>query len=384
MTSLPQAFFSKSPQARRRFIEGWLAQKSGRTALHLHPKNLPRERYAQGVVLAAYEDITKTDVWLRINSLISDDTFLILENPSRYPKITSEKVKFLRRLSMRFRGERIITDIVPFTLSVEYLYTPYSYLGREILGYPHWYAFRENYQEIDASGQVVNGLDFPVLAGKAAPVTAIDYAHFLAQDRATVCFSETAAEHARYAEKKTQLFDDWDKKGEDGENTGVAAGPPQKIVTRLADRAHAFSSRRDCLVDTVRQLLDETPGQVIAVTNLQSYAQEAQRLLKAAGLPDRARVTSYQIGAEKTDWSHAGAVVYAESPIVHSFYRLDIEAALPPGCKTRTLLGTTGVDKYLHDLITDETTQIDNFCSALHASVSHLRSSATSADKVSL
>ena len=343
------AFFSKSPDARLRFIEANMP--TDRIVLHLHPKNLRRAPLAGHVVSVSYEDVTKRDVWLRINSLISDDTFLVLENPSRYPKITSEKVKFLRRLSMRFRGDRILTDIVPFTESVEYLYTPYSYLGREILGYPHWYAFRENYQEIDASGKVVNALDFDVLARKAATVTRIDYAHFLAQDRHVVPVTETDGELTRYADKRELLF------AKAAENT-EGNYSPQKIITRLADLTHSFDSRMRALLDLAATLKGET----VIFTNLLSYAKTAQRALKAAG-HDHCRATSYQIGDPGI--STARNVVYMESPIVHAFYFLDVESAIRDDCSVYHMLGETGVDKHLHTLITHEITQIDGFTTAL-------------------
>lgn len=355
----PPVLFSKSAQCRREFIEEHLGLHKG-TVLHLHPKNLARKPYAPGVVLATYEDITKRDVWLRVNSLIGDGTLLVLENPSRYPKITSEKVRFLRRLSMRLRGPRVVCDVVPFTLSVEYLYTPYSYIGREILGYPHWYAFRENYQELAEDGSVVNALDFPVLAKKAAQVTAIDYPHFLAPCRSVVAFEESEPEAERYRAKREELLTRYESEA------SASATPPQKIITRLADLTHAFPSRQSVMVETVADLLGQTEGRVVVVCNLQSYATAAQKALRAAGLPERCTATSYQVGAEREDWSTVGAVVYAEAPIVHSFYRLDIEASLPEGCLVRELRGRMKIDQYLGALIEDECQQIDGFTRALY------------------
>lgn len=361
----PHAFFSKCPTARQRFVQEWVgwhqANHPGATVLHLHPKNVARAPYAPGVVCAAYEDVTKRDVWLRINNLIADSTMLVLENPSRYPKITSEKVRFLRRLSMRLKGARILTDLTPFTLSVEYLYTPYSYLGRDILGYPHWYAFRENYQELTPAGEVVNALDFPVLARKAAPVSAIDYCGFLPADRETLRLQETDAEHARYQERREQLFARYEEEGASG------TGPPQKIITRLADTTHAFETRRAAAVETVADLAARTDGRIVAVVNLLSYAQELGRRFRSVGLPERCTAISYQVGAsgQAPTWSDVGAVLWVESPIVNSHWRLDIEAVLPTGCISRSLLGSTKVDAYLYDLIHDETEQIDGFTRAL-------------------
>lgn len=341
------AFLSKDPRRREAFVRERIT--ADRVVLYLYPgRRWPKMNLPGHVLAVSFEDITKRDVWLRINNLAPEDAFLVLDGASRYPKISSEKVRRLRRLSMRLKGDRLLVDIVPFTLSVEYLYTPYSYLGRDILGYPHWYAFRENYQELDETGGVVHAHDFPVLARKIAPVTEIDYPAFLAGDRTIVRFSETAEERDRYQQKRSALF----------ERMGEGATGPQKIITRLADLTHAFPTRMDRLLS----LCGELKGDTVVFTNLASYAQRTAAALKSAGL--RARCASYQVGIARL--SEAENVIYLESPIVNSYHFLDVESELKQGARVFHFLGEMKVDQYLCREITHETAQIDALTRALY------------------
>jgi len=279
--------------------------------------------------------MTKREHWLHIHSIIGPDSVLILENPSRYPKITSEKFRHLYRLCMQVE-HRAIVDIVPFTLDVQYLYTPYCYLGRDILGYAHYYAFRENYYEVGEDGLVHSAHDMDVLARKIAPVSSIDYDGFLCRSRQTIRFESTPDEHDAYAQRKAELF--------------TKEKSPQRIVTRLADTAHAMDSRMEAMLD----LLSGLHGDTLVYTNLSTYAKRAQQAARIAGFK-RAWATSYQVGSLRP----VENVIYLESPIVKSYFLLDAESRLPRDCNVYHLLGDMKVDQYLYGELEHELEQID-------------------------
>ena len=330
-----QAYFTKSRQAKADFILNFAASARG-SVVYVYPKNRAKEAVQLPRAYAvAYEDITKRDQWLHVNSIVDENSTLILENPSRYPKITSEKFRHLYRLAMHVHNKAIV-DIVPFTRDVQYLYTPYCYLGRDILGYAHYYAFRENYYEEDEQGAVHSAHDFDVLARKIAPVSQIDYDRFLCRDRQTIEFESTPDEHAAYADRKAALF--------------AKEKSPQRIVTRLADTAHAFQSRADALLE----LLSGLRGDTLVYTNLGTYAQRARRAIKAAGLK-HVWCTSYQTGSHR----QVANLVYLESPIVKSYYLLDAESRQAPDCRVFHLLGDMKVDRYLYGELDHELRQID-------------------------
>lgn len=337
------AFFTKGHALKHAFIHHFVAEAGTGQVIYIYPKNRRKEAATiPGAYAVSYEDVTKTEHWLRVNGLVGPDTILVLENPSRYPKITSEKFRHLYRLCMNVE-HRAIVDIVPFTLDVKYLYTPYCYLGRDILGYSHYYAFRENYHEMDEDGNVHAAHDFDVLAAKMAPVSTITYPAFLCPSRQTIEFEETEEEQAAYAARKAELFDE--------------EKSPQRIITRLADTTHAFESRRAALLD----LLPTLAGDTIVYTNLGTYAKRLQQAVRAAGFR-RVWATSYQTGSRRPVQN----CIYFESPIVKSYYLLDAESRLDPGTRVFHFLGTTGVDRYLYGELVEELEQIDGLTKELY------------------
>lgn len=340
-----RAIFTKSDVTRKQFLQNFLAEAGSPIALYFHPKNRKsqvRLDTSCNVRYFAYEDMTKTDEWLTVNSLLSDSTALILDNFSRYPKIASEKFKSLYRIEKRLKA-KAIADIVPFTMDIQYLYTPFSLLGRDILGYSHYYAFRENYHEADANGNVRFSHDFDLLTDKIAPFAEIDYLAFLCPDRAIIEAPATANESAMYQSARDEMF-------------AAKEFSPQRVVTKLADLVHAFDSRIQAVIDH----LPRVKGRTLILTNLLSYAKQAQEACKDAGFDVVA--TSYQIGTNG-DFDNC---IYLESPIVKSYFLLDVESKLRDSCKVFHVVGDTKVDQHLYKTLIDELTQINDFTQELN------------------
>lgn len=325
------ALYSKDRAERRAVMDAFITSAPG-PVIHVYPKNLGSPPIRSGVYSVTYEALTDREPWLHVNGLLGPSTSLLLENPARYPVATTPKSRALRRLSMQV-SRKLLVDFVPFTQSMECLYTPLSYLSRSILGFAHNYVWRENYQEVCEDGVIRASHDPAVVARKMALYCRVSYASFL-QPRQVVSCSATVAEHEVYAARREELF---------SRETN-----PQRIITRLADTAHAFESRTRALLDLARQV----DGPVLVACNLASYAQRAQAAARAAGLR-HVRATSYQLGL-RDQGEPPAHMVYLESPIVDSYYLLDIEASLPDGCQVWHFRGDTKVDLYLFGQIDRE------------------------------
>jgi len=207
--------------------------------LLFHPKNtLP---LLEGASAYRYEDIGKTKTWLTINELIDTKKIdcLMLDNPSRYSKVESNKVARLQKLVTKVE-HRVIIDIVPFTADIKYIYTPYSYLDRSILGYPHFYAFRENYGEEDSQGRTRYAHDYDLLAEKINSYCELDYEHFFASNRQTIGFVNTTAEADIYLQERQKIVEE-----DLRQNVGI---------TRLADITHDFESRKEAVLELITNL----------------------------------------------------------------------------------------------------------------------------------
>lgn len=333
--SMKKVHISKCGISRASFVADVAAARTG-SVIHLHPANM-QPTPIDHVYRATYESINSKEVWLRINSMVGDNTTVILENPTRYPKITSPKFQHLQMLSHRC-GSVYITDIVPFTLSIEYIYCTYALISRGILGYPHYYAWRENYQEL-VDGVICGSHDHHVVARKVADFSSVDYPCFTESTRRIVEYSQTDQERIDYQLLKTSLF-----------STETS---PTRIVTALADHDHATESRLKCVLSALDGLTDTS-----VYCNLQSYATKLNKAIRKAGL--KASAYSYAKGA-----TSAHNIVYAEAPIVKSYLMLDAESQLNPETITH-IRGSSGVCNYLNNRLFEEIGAIDGFTRELY------------------
>ncbi|KST61196.1 hypothetical protein AO398_00455 [Methylobacterium sp. GXS13] len=334
------AHLSPDAGSRRRAVEGFLAASGTRQAIYVCPEASAwrAEDLRDRALVVPFERMDDRDTWLTLNAMVGPETALVMECVSRYPKITSTKFANLQRLSKQVE-HRMTADIVPFTLGIEYVYTPYSYLDRSILGFAHWYAFREGNLEQGLDGDAVSSHDPVVIARKLASVTTCDGATLLAA-RTVLAVEADASEHAGYAAKKAALFEEHSN--------------PTKIVTRLADHAHAFRSRTAAVVAHVRGL----PGRTLVLTNLGSYADKLGKALAKSGAAG-AVATSFALAVERRDLGGFDNVVYAEAPIVKSYLALDVEAGMRRDATVTLVRGDTRIDSFLHDWWGRETGAID-------------------------
>lgn len=288
--------------------------------------------------VCSFEDLTKRDNWLTINAMLGAGSALVMDRVSRYPKITSKNFIHMQQLSKRV-DNKFLVDIVPFTLGIEYVYTPFSCLDRTVLGYAHWYAFRECYDELDDTGAIVSSHDAKVVAKKLASVTTCNHASLLAK-RSTTRISCTDDELSAYSSKKEHCF--------------VTTTNPTNIVTQLADLTHSFATRVDCAVELSQQF--DNP---LLLHNLASYAT---RLGKKLG---KGSADSYALAVHRKDLNEFDAVVYVESPIAKAYLAFDIEARMSRTAQAVSVLSDAKVDAFLHNRAQNEISQITAVTEAL-------------------
>jgi len=344
------AHFSKSAVDRVRFAERFIAESGKQIVIYLYPQNrgktlIKPEVGNRHVIYASYEEMTKTNKWLQINQLISEDSVLILDNPSRYARMSASKALSVGRLGKS--GAKAIVDIAPFVFGIHHLFHSMSFLGKDVLGFASYHAWREGYQELDRSGQVKSSHDPAMVSDKLKGFCSIAYSAFKQSDRTIVEFESTKSEHEKYEALKSELFANPDFE-------------PQPAITRLADLAHAFDTRINALIE----LLSSLNGSTLLYTNLKSYASKALTATKRAGLKE-VFATSYQIGSnEKFD-----NIVYLESPIVNRHFFLEAEANIRDGGKVYHFLGDTKVDKLLFRETATRLDEVHNFTKELYYAI---------------
>lgn len=176
-----------------------------------------RAKDASGQKIYAYSKSTNVD---RQRAALPDFSFLPIENtldaahsgvferntPTDFFVIKNPRVPDImdRAISMhqiQLRGTKLVIEEHPFLgkSDVFWVYFPYSFVDKHLLGYPHSYAFRDS-TEPDA-------FDVVRLAGKVRGVTTNHVPFIFDSDIHTIHVKLSDAEHAEYAKLKDHLFD---------------------------------------------------------------------------------------------------------------------------------------------------------------------------------
>lgn len=331
---MKSAVYSTDPAAAQRLVDPQQA------TFYVCPKaQMPALRSLPMPPAVAVEDLTKTPTWLWCNEVLNDQSTLIYDRVSRYYRVSSEVSRRLERLA-EVAAHTYLVDIIPFCEDVQYLYMPWRYVNRSILGYAHYYAFRENYAEMLPDGKIVRCHDYAHLSRKLAPSCIVERLSALLAKRQRVEIVATEAEQHEYKTLRDQLFE--------------MHTTPQPIVTRLADYSHATPSRRE----TVCEIAGSFSGRVALVCNLSTYASFYHAKLSRSVV-----CCSYSTPSQAL--SECDVVVYAEPPIVQSFRFFDIESLLPPSALAIRVFGELKVDRYLDERLTKEISQVDAFTKTL-------------------
>lgn len=340
---MKRILYSKSADARAAFIRRVFEASSAERMFYLAPKKfmsdiagrLPEAR------LFAYEDVTKS------NDLFNEAdarTLLVFDRPARYKNITSNTFVRLSRIAAKYQHKAMV-DIVPFTTGIEFLYSPLAFIDRDILGYQHWYSFRENNWEMTPTGERVRAHDFAWLAKKVARAADIDYDDFLGNQVEIIDCPLTRDEAAEYKALRDRLFEE-----------NKTAGP---IITTLADWTNIRESRYAVL----ERLLNETPGRSIIYTNLAGHNRRLKK--RFPGIDVR---SFYDTNGGEDQYDQ---VILFEAPIVKGYLFLDVIANVRPDCRVIVFRSDTTVDRYLFKKMFDEYDSINRFTRLLYQEVRH-------------
>lgn len=316
-------------------------ERADRASFYVCPKErIPMLRPFFQCPIIAVEDLTKTPTWLWCNEAVNERSVLIYDRVSRYYRVSSEIARRLEKLAEAARHVYLV-DIVPFCEDIQYLYMPWRYVNRSILGYAHYYAFRENYAEMQTDGTIVRCHDHGHLSRKLAPYCRVDRSSALVAQRQRADVSSSTLEQKDYQDLRNQLFE--------------IQTTPQPIITRLADYSHATDSRRSF----VCEIAGSFSGRIALVCNLSTYASWYRSRLTDS------RIVCCTYSKPDKKLSECDTVIYAEPSIVQSFRFFDIEALLPTSARAIRVHGSLKVDRYLDERLTKEVSQVDAFMKTL-------------------
>ncbi|MEB3103108.1 hypothetical protein [Ferviditalea candida] len=335
-------FYSKSPDARAAFIRSYFARSGLKKLAYLVPKKFMPDIAARfpEATLHAYEDVTKSN---DLFNLADDQTLLVFDRPSRYKLITNNTFVRLSRIAERY-SHKTMVDIVPFTTGIEYLYSPLAFIYRGILGYQHWYSFRENNWELTPAGERIRAHDFRWLAQKLAKAAEIDYSDFLGNHVETIDCPLTRSEASEYKQLRDRLFEE-----------NKTASP---IITTLADWTNIRESRYEMLEKLLRE-----SGRTVVYTNLSGHNKRLQK--RFPGIEVR---SFYDTNGGEDQYDR---VILFETPIIRGYLFLDVIANVRPDCEIIVFRSDTTVDRLLYKRMFDEYDSINLFSKMLYEEVQH-------------
>lgn len=287
--------------------------------------------------LFTYEDVTKSnDLFNEAN----EETLLVFDRSARYKMITNNTFVRLSRIASQYK-HKVMIDIVPFTSGVEYLYSPLAFIDRGILGYQHWYSYRENNWEQQGNNRV-RAHDFDLLAAKLAEHADIDYADFLGNQVVTVDCSMTKFEAAEYKQLRDRMFEE-----------NKTASP---IITTLADWTNIRESRYAALGSLLTR-----PGNTAVYTNLAGHNKRLQKRFPGVNAK-----SFYDTNGDEGQYDR---VILFETPIVRGYLFLDVIANVRPDCEIYIFRSDSTVDRMLYKRVFEEYNQINALASALYREV---------------
>jgi hypothetical protein len=340
-------FYSRSAEKRASFVCAFASQQAGTgKMIYLAPKKFLADVQRRGhcATFLAYEDITKSN---DLFNLADEESLLVFDRPSRYKNITTDTWVRLSRAAERYQ-HKILVDIVPFTTQIQYLYCPLALVSRDILGYQHWYSFRENNSEQLADGSIVRAHDYGYLAQKLAPYCTIDYTDFLGNAIQIVDCPLTALEKTEYQELRNRLF---------AEARAAERKSASPIVTQLADWTNIRPSRYVRL----RDLLLQPNGRTMIYTNLAGHNRRLKKLFPSSEVR-----SFYDANGEEDQYD---TVVLFELPIVKNYLFLDVIANVRPDCRIFFFKSDTTVDTLLYKRMETEYRSVNDFAQQLYQEV---------------
>ena len=333
--------YSKSVDARSDFVNSTFSMLGLEKIAYLAPKKFIPDltHRIPGASFHAFEDVVKSN---DLFNQADNATLLVFDRASRYKNITSNVFVRLSRLAAKYE-HKILVDIVPFTADVQFLYCPLAFIDRGILGYQHWYSFRENNLEVTESGEQIRAHDHSLLAKKLEPHSTIDYSDFFGNQASVIDCSLLPGEKSEYQALRDKLF---------AENK--SASP---IITTLADWTNIRESRYAAL----RDLLSPLTGNVVVYTNLSGHNRRLKKLFKNVTIK-----SFYDTNGDEDKYDN---VILFEVPIVKSYLFLDVIANIRSDCPVYIFRGNTTIDKYLFRKMNDEYKSINDFTKVLYEEV---------------
>jgi len=340
--------YSRLNGARMAFVEASFThlQPAVSKMIYLVPKKFLTDVQSRlpGARCIAYEDVTKSN---DLFNLADPQTLLVFDRPARYKNITTDTWVRLSRAAEHYQ-HKILVDIVPFTAEIQYLYCPLALVSRSILGYQHWYSFRENNSEQLADGSVVRAHDYGYLTQKLAPFCMIDYEDFLGNAIEVVACPLTRQEKSEYQDLRDRLF------AEAQQAKKKSASP---ILTQLADWTNIRPSRYAQL----RDLLSQTTGRTMIYTNLAGHNRRLHKIFPSSEVR-----SFYDTNGEEDRYD---TVILFELPIVKSYLFLDVIANVRSNCRIVVFKSDTTVDTLLYNHMATEYQSVNDFARQLSQEV---------------
>jgi hypothetical protein len=260
-------FVSKSDASRTAFIRK-AVEEVRPTSLYILCEKSRAEVYA-GFTEAAIlplKELNKAAAWIGLVSALDDGTMLVIDSVLKFVFFGDGKKKYLKSLSQSLKHV-IVTDVVPFYAEPGEIFYPFWFLGKSILGYDAYSAFKANHLEEKSDGSVDFSHSFSVLKSKIKDYYVQDYANFF-DSLQVIEFEMAATERANYELVKKRASGDFTS--------------PIKLYSDVSEAINLVDSRYAATKKLAESLLTgifDDGKRIAIVNNSASYASRHRKKL---------------------------------------------------------------------------------------------------------
>lgn len=248
-------FVSKSDESRVSFIKKALDSIETDNVWVICSKERGHVYSSLNAKVLPMKELNKAGNWIEFVNTFTNSSMLVIDNVLQFMFFGDGKKDYLKNFAQRI-NHCIVTDVVPFYTEPYEIFYPFYFLGKEILGYNSYNAFKANHSEEKPDGSIDFSHSFDVLKHKISDYYVQDYEKFfLCRGVIEWCMSDS--EYSTYLEDKAN--------SQDYKN-------PVQLITKFADYINLLPSKASKLIPLIK-------GKTAIVLNYALYAKFIKSML---------------------------------------------------------------------------------------------------------
>lgn len=325
--TLKHFFVSKSDEAKIKFINKYIKRVKPSNIFILCESD--RKHLFQDIdnsMIVGFKKLNETENWINFVNGVNEETLLIVDNIVKFIFFGDGKKKYLTQISQSI-DRMIVMDSVPFFEEVSQMYYPFYFLGKDILGYNNYSAFKANHFEEAEDGSINKAHSFKTLKSKIQDYYIQDYKKFFTE-KEDIWWEMSESEKADYEEEKERTTNDMDN--------------PIAIFNQMSTKINLIKSKFE-------RLSELTKGSDHWNIILNAGGRFPVMIKKHL---ENKNVSFHSFHDKNTEkYKEMDNLIYLETPIVKAYKLFYIDALLKPSCKVYLFRINNNLETYFYNRV---------------------------------